>query len=106
MPVELKGGPAEGAMETQARAEQALNAAGADWRATCGWTLVMRSTYGNAVAVIPGFPDRDSALRAAKVAEGHPNTNEYGDTKDTESVSSAAPQVPKWTDIVILPVPR
>ena len=78
----------------------------ADWRENCTFTLVMRSAYGSAVAIVPGFPTREAALRAARIAEGHPNVDEWGEERDSEVISAAAHHQQRWLDTVILPVPR
>lgn len=77
-----------------------------DWRSTCTFTLVMRSAFGSAVAVVPGFPSKASAERAARAAQGHPNVDEWGEDREHEVVSAAAAHQARWVDIVILPVPR
>lgn len=70
------------------------------------WTLLMRSQFSPAVAVVPGFPTREAAQRAGAIAEGNPNVDEFGVMKDVEVVSSAGAWTRRWADIAILPVPK
>lgn len=70
------------------------------------FTLLMRSAHGSAVAVVPGFPTREAAERAGRIAEGNPNIDEWGEPRESEVVSSATQWQRRWVDIAILPVPK